>query len=476
MEEGVIYDEDTKRILEQIAEDRKLYNKGTDIDGAEIFKSERGTDARTSAVNGKEYSSNKDNEKTKRIYDPGKDVKYKLKDISDIFDEQSKDDVLAELLEVEKENRDIKALNDGLRAEIQATKDWKINPARVEEAVRTVKEAYESKVKIPEIASRVQEIFERLQENIESENFEQIYAESYMDLAQIGEKIAENAKGAQDTTLFDQYADLRKMVRDTSIRLSAQDRADVGDYNAFRKRNFGRMRLSQNTGMDVDSFYEELASEYPEWFDKEITHPADRLMRIEKVLDAIKPTVSGMSTEDTGRAIAAELLERLSKTSPSDDQTIVDHLKKGYVKYYRDKNEQVRTEYREKLEKYKNKIKDRYDRETLLRLVNEFSKMREDVGRYGLSEIMKGEELEAFYFEDIDLSALEEDFSADTQDDELAKEKADKIVTDLAQRMLTASEMENGVTLDEKKAEVREKIKQAHERQAEKKKEYLDKI
>ena len=50
-----------------------------------------------------------------------------------------------------------------------------------------------------------------------------------------GEIIAENSKDAKDTTLYDQYADLRKLIKNTSIRLSDADKADVGDYEAFSK-------------------------------------------------------------------------------------------------------------------------------------------------------------------------------------------------------------------------------------------------
>lgn len=385
-------------------------------------------------------------------------VKTKLKDISDIVEEKTEADAVMKaemrLAEVEKENRAIRDLNIGLRAEIQRTKDWKINPARVEEIVRKIKETYSSTIKITDVAAKVQGIVERLQESAESESFEQVYARSFYDLAAIGEEIAENSKSAKDSTLYEQYAELRKTIKDTAIKLSDKDKADMGDYEAFRKRNFGKIRLSNNATRSVDSFYEELSSVYPEWFDAETTHPADRLLRIEEVLHELQPTVNSMDIEDSGRAIAAELLEDLLKTSPADDQTIVDHLKKGYVKYYQDKNERLRQEYQEKLKKHKNKIKDRHERETLLRLVNEFARMRENLGRFGLSEIMKGEELEDFYFEDATEADIEE----------------------LAKRMLTASEIDNGVTLKEKKAEVKEKMRLASERQAEKKKEYLDKI
>ena len=45
------------------------------------------------------------------------------------------------------------------------------------------------------------------------------------------------------------------------------------------------MRFADD-GISVDSFYEELMGQYPELFDADITHPADRLRRIGDVVDA----------------------------------------------------------------------------------------------------------------------------------------------------------------------------------------------
>lgn len=79
-----------------------------------------------------------------------------------------------------------------------------------------------------------------------------------------------------------EIADVKSWIRKVPIKVSQHIKSNIEDYNDFRKRNFGKIRIS-NEGVDVDTAYQELAELYPEYFGEEITNEVDQLLRIEEV-------------------------------------------------------------------------------------------------------------------------------------------------------------------------------------------------
>lgn len=93
-----------------------------------------------------------------------------------------------------------------------------------------------------------------------------------------------------DTEFYDQYKDVKTRLRDLKVTLSEADRADIADFNDFRRAAFGRLRIADEGGLPVDVAYKEMQQMAPELFPASVTHPADQLMkmfdvskRIEKV-------------------------------------------------------------------------------------------------------------------------------------------------------------------------------------------------
>ena len=71
--------------------------------------------------------------------------------------------------------------------------------------------------------------------------------------------------------------ELKKRIRNTKLDMS-NEKLQMGkqDYNEFRKRNFGNLKLG-NDGMSVDSFYQELSEMYPNYFDPSVNNVSDQL-------------------------------------------------------------------------------------------------------------------------------------------------------------------------------------------------------
>lgn len=90
-----------------------------------------------------------------------------------------------------------------------------------------------------------------------------------------------------DTEYYEQYKDVREKIRTQKIFISAKDRADIADFNLFRKQTMGTLRLSSD-GLPVDTFYQEMRDMAPELFPASITAPSDQLLQLYEVAQSIR--------------------------------------------------------------------------------------------------------------------------------------------------------------------------------------------
>lgn len=97
------------------------------------------------------------------------------------------------------------------------------------------------------------------------------------------------ARGVEmDTEFYDQYKDVKTRLRDLKVTLSEADRADIADFDDFRRAASGRLRIANEGGLPVDTAYMEMRQMAPELFPESITHPADQLMRMFEVSKRIE--------------------------------------------------------------------------------------------------------------------------------------------------------------------------------------------
>lgn len=91
-----------------------------------------------------------------------------------------------------------------------------------------------------------------------------------------------------DTEFYDQYKDVKTRLRDLKVTLSEADRADIADFDDFRRAASGRLRIANEGGLPVNVAYKEMQQMAPELFPESITHPADQLMRMFEVSKRIE--------------------------------------------------------------------------------------------------------------------------------------------------------------------------------------------
>lgn len=156
-----------------------------------------------------------------------------------------------------------------------------------------------------------------------------------------------------------QYKDLRRQVKNTKIKISDQDKADLADaggYNEFRKRNFGRMKLG-NDGISIDSLYQELSGQHPELFPDSITHPADQLQTIASALEQTDAQVDNpyhANMDEMAYIVGQDILQSYFDVR-SEKPTFADR-KAAEV-------QRVKRTYAQKMSEYKSSIKQKYEQE-----------------------------------------------------------------------------------------------------------------
>ena len=95
-----------------------------------------------------------------------------------------------------------------------------------------------------------------------------------------------------DTDPNGTYKDLRNYIRKTSVFVDAGTKADVGDYENFRKTNYGSLKLTSEAGaLPLDGFYSEIAKIAPEFFSQTVDG-AEQLYELSSFMKNRKRTES----------------------------------------------------------------------------------------------------------------------------------------------------------------------------------------
>ena len=131
---------------------------------------------------------------------------------------------------------------------------------------------------------------------------------------------------------FKTYKGLRDELRTTRLQISEKDRADIPDFEDFRKSNMGRLQIVSRDGIPVDTKYQELRQRYPELFPEDIYHPGAQLEAIADVRNKIEKTQLSLDQYYGPDA------DRFKAYARNEFDKALDFLKEGagYVKRYED--------------------------------------------------------------------------------------------------------------------------------------------
>lgn len=227
-----------------------------------------------------------------------KDIRYQMEDTSEVDYDTLK-----------AENKELRSINKNLQDMIALEYGAEPQQDAIRKVSKHILKEYESEYDTKTLEKNLTAIWKYLANN-QNPNGEELAAAT----SRVAKGILEKSKHL-DTEMRDQYKDMLKGIRNTKMKLDEQYRGDldqVGGYSDFRKKNFGKIRLS-NEGIEVDSYYQELASQHPELFDAEkYTTPADQLMNIADVVQMLQPTYInpyGMNMDQAAADLAYKIYD-----------------------------------------------------------------------------------------------------------------------------------------------------------------------
>lgn len=227
-----------------------------------------------------------------------KDIRYQMEDTSEVDYDTLK-----------AENKELRSINKNLQDMIALEYGAEPQQDAIRKVSKHILKEYESEYDAKTLEKNLTAIWKYLANN-QNPNGEELATVT----SGVAKGILEKSRHL-DTEMRDQYKDMLKGIRSTKLKLDEQYRGDldqVGGYSDFRKKNFGKIRLS-NEGIEVDSYYQELASQHPELFDAEkYTTPADQLMNIADVVQMLQPTYInpyGMNMDQAAADLAYKIYD-----------------------------------------------------------------------------------------------------------------------------------------------------------------------
>lgn len=172
---------------------------------------------------------------------------------------------------------------DYWKGQTQRTQTVTTDKKAVAKAAKDLVKNYSATTAISEVQQRLQSLYDYIAAG--GEDFSYQYARKQAE-ALAADLV--NSAVETDSELYDEYKELRQYLKTTPIRIGADVQSEVAHYNELRKANMGRLKLTGGQGTNIDQVYQQLAEQWPEFFDEGVqSNPGDQLQRISDVLSDI---------------------------------------------------------------------------------------------------------------------------------------------------------------------------------------------
>lgn len=182
------------------------------------------------------------------------------------------------------ENRQLRKTVDLLKQEFKLTAGHKLNAAQMETLSKRILRQTHSSYDLQTLTENLTAVFESVA-NGNAENAVS-FDDTVRAMSDIAMAVLEESS-VKNTEAYDAYKDMRDYFRTTPFALSETAKQEIPDYDAFRKSNFGRMRIS-DSGSSLDSIWGEISELWPEFFPQD-AHEAEQALLISEALEAVRP-------------------------------------------------------------------------------------------------------------------------------------------------------------------------------------------
>lgn len=259
------------------------------------------------------------------------------------------------------ENENWKAAYEGLVREFEITREPLKDRAAAEKVVRkflkSIKSGYDEK----QFTDRFVSLCD-YGADLKSDS-------DYKDLVTACAMLAEDAlreSAEMDMELYNEYADLRKELRTSTLYVNKKTLNDLAAqdirYNELRQKNFGRVKLSQKNGESIDTKYAEWAERFPELFkEDQNTSQSELLMDIIAVRQSLDPVVKNPyfeEIEEHAEACAYELLGMMNDVA-LEKPTFADKYE-GKLRKLQEENKEALRKAKEQAKNEKKLLREKY--------------------------------------------------------------------------------------------------------------------
>lgn len=193
---------------------------------------------------------------------------------------------------IDEQNKKLMRENKALR-EYKRELEWRLGINRKELDERAIRrlskkvlKEYSSKYNAETLTQNLKNIFEALANMDDGITYDEVIART----AEVAKAVLEES-AVLNTDMSEQYSALREYAKGTKIKLSEQQKKEIayyyGSYDKFRRKNFGKIRLSEE-GSTLDSLWGEMSELWPEFFEPD-THELEQVQTLVNALETIKP-------------------------------------------------------------------------------------------------------------------------------------------------------------------------------------------
>ena len=254
------------------------------------------------------------------------------------------------------ENQQLSQQVEALRDEFKLTKGHRVSDRAIDlvagRMLRETKSSYDRSA----LSGQLRGLFDYIA------NGENVVWDDVMDVAAGIARGILSKSSEMDSTLYNEYKDMRDYFRTTKIRVTDAVRAEIeatyGSYEAFRRANFGRMALSTEEGMPLDALWGEINEKWPGLFDAD-TNELEQIFKVEEALDMVRPVYVNPYGLDMDGA-AYELAQRMYEwyfTLP-EVHTFADKQREKLVKTRIRMTEQRKTALEKQKTRYEGRIRE----------------------------------------------------------------------------------------------------------------------
>lgn len=193
---------------------------------------------------------------------------------------------------IEEQNKKLMQENKALR-EYKRELEWRLGINRKELDERAIRrlskkvlKEYSSKYNAETLTQNLKNIFEALANMDDGITYDEVIART----AEVAKAVLEES-AVLNTDMSEQYSALSEYAKGTKIKLSEQQKKEIayyyGSYDKFRRKNFGKIRLSEE-GSTLDSLWGEMSELWPEFFEPD-AHELEQVQTLVNALETIKP-------------------------------------------------------------------------------------------------------------------------------------------------------------------------------------------